>query len=88
MPDGLAARHFCFPTLISWKRGDVILESAQREVVSVLLGRVFSLGLISKSTYSHAEDLVHSVIDLPELFRYSVCLTEKASRHECTENTQ
>ncbi len=64
------------------------MESAQREVVSVLLGRVFSLGLISKSTYSHAEDLVHSVIDLPELFRYPVCLTEEANRHECTENTQ
>lgn len=64
------------------------MESAQRELLSVLLGHVFSLGLISKSTYSHAEDLVHSVIDLPELFRYSVCLTKEASRHECTENTQ
>lgn len=64
------------------------MESAQREILSVLLDRVRSLGLISKSTYSHAEDLVHSVIDLPEFFRYPVCLTEEASRHECTENTQ
>lgn len=64
------------------------MESAQKELLSVLLGHVFSLGLISKSTYSHAEDLVHSVIDLPELLRYPVCLTEEASRHECIENTQ
>jgi hypothetical protein len=64
------------------------LESAQRELLSVLLGRVFSLGLISKSTYSHAEDLVHSVMDFPELLRYPVCLTKEASRHECAENTQ
>ena len=64
------------------------MESAQRELLSVLLGRVFSLGLISKSTYSHAEDLVHSVMDFPELLRYHVCLTKEASRHECAENTQ
>lgn len=64
------------------------MESAQKELLSVLLDRVRSLGLISKSTYSHAEDLVHSVIDLPEFFRYPVCLTEEASSHECTENTQ
>ena len=64
------------------------MESAQRELLSVLLGRVFSLGLISKSTYSHAEDLVHSVMEFPELLRYPVCLTKEASRHECAENTQ
>lgn len=64
------------------------MERAQRAVVSVLLRHVFSLGLISKSTYSHAEDLVHSVIDLPELFRYPVCLTEEAGGHECTESPQ
>lgn len=64
------------------------MESAQRELLSVLLGRVFSLGLISKSTYSHAEDLVHSVMDFPELLRYPVCLTKEGSRHECAENTQ
>ena len=35
------------------------MESTQREVVSVLLEHVFSLGLISQFTYSKAEDLVH-----------------------------
>jgi len=64
------------------------MESAQRELMSVLLGRIFSLGLISKTTYSKAEDLVHSVIDLPELFGYPVCLTEEASKHEHPSNTQ
>ena len=45
------------------------MESTQREVVSVLLEHVFSLGLISQFTYSKAEDLVYSVMDFPELFR-------------------
>ena len=64
------------------------MESAQRELLSVLLDRVRSLGLISKATYSKAEDLVYSVMDLPELLQYPVCLTKEAGRHECAENPQ
>lgn len=64
------------------------MESAQRELMNVLLERVFSLGLISKSTYSKAIDLVHSVIDLPELFQYSVYLTKEANSYECAQDTQ
>lgn len=64
------------------------MESAQRELMSVLLGRVFTLGLISKTTYSKAEDLVHSSIDLPELFGYPVCLAREAGRYECAQNSQ
>lgn len=64
------------------------MESAQRELVSVLLRHVLSLGLISKTTYSQAEDLVYSVMDLPELFKYPVCLTKEADSHECTPDTQ
>ena len=60
------------------------MESAQREMMSVLLGRIFSLGLISETTYSRAEDLVHSVMDMPELFGYPVCPTKEADRYECT----
>ena len=54
------------------------MESAQRELVSVLLDHIRSLGLISNSAYSGAVDLVHSVIDFPEFFRYPVCLTKEA----------
>lgn len=64
------------------------MESAQREIISVLLKYIFSLGLISSSTYRSAEDLVHSVIDLPELLRYPVCLTKEAGHDECAQNTQ
>ena len=63
------------------------MESAQRELVSVLLDHIRSLGLISNSTYSGAVDLVHSVIDFPELFQYPVCLTKEASVHERTTGT-
>jgi len=58
------------------------MESAQRELISVLLDRIRSLGLISNSTYSGAVDLVHSVIDFPDFFQYPVCLTKEADRHE------
>lgn len=64
------------------------MESAQRELMRVLLGRVFSRGLISKTTYSKAVDLVHSAIDLPELFGCPVCLTKEAGRYECAQDTQ
>ncbi len=64
------------------------MESAQRELVKVLLEHILSLGLISKTTSSKAVDLVHSVIDFPELFQYPVCLTEEVLAHECTQDTQ
>lgn len=64
------------------------MESAQRELMSVLLRRVFSLGLISETTYSKAEDLVHSAAGLPELFGHPACLTKEADRHGCTQDTQ
>ncbi len=56
--------------------------------MSVLIGHLFSHELISKATYSKAEDLVYSVMDLPELLQYPVCLTKEAGRHECAENPQ
>ena len=58
------------------------MESAQKELLSVLLGVVFSRGLISKTTYLKAVDLVHSVTDFPEFFRYPVCLTREAGNYE------
>lgn len=64
------------------------MESAQRELIDVLLDHIRTLGLISDFTYSKAVDLVHSVIDFPELFQYPVCLTKEASGHECAQDTQ
>ena len=55
------------------------MESAQRELLCVLLRRLQELGLIDKSTCGRAEDLVHSDMDIPELFRYSVCLIEEGN---------
>lgn len=64
------------------------MECAQRELVSVLLEHVHSLGLISDRTYSGAMDLVHSAMDFPAFFRYPACLTEEAAGHECAQDTQ
>lgn len=63
------------------------MERAQRELVSVLLDRIRSLGLISNSTYGRAMDLVHSAIDLPDFFQYPVRLTEGAREREHTAGT-
>lgn len=63
------------------------MESAQRELVSVLLEAVYTHGLLSKTAYLNAVDLVHSVIDFPELFQYPVCLTEEANGLECAPDT-
>ena len=64
------------------------MESAQRELVKVLLDHIRALGLISDFTYSKAMDLVHSVIDFPELFQVPVCLTKEAEIHECAQDTK
>ena len=64
------------------------MDSAQRELVNVLLKLIFSQGLISRTTYSEAINLVHSVIDFPELLRYPVCLTKEARVHECAQDTR
>ncbi len=56
------------------------MESAQRELVSILLDHIRSLDLISNSTYDRAVDLVHSVIDFPEFFRYPCVLDKGGER--------
>lgn len=55
------------------------LESAQIEMLSVLLGRVFSQGLISEVTYKSAQNSLATSIDFPNLMGYPVCLTKEAT---------
>ena len=65
------------------------MESAQRDLVNALLYcSIFEEGLISRSTYSEALNLVHSSIDFPALFRYPLCCRKEVSADEYTENTQ
>ena len=64
------------------------MESAQRELLSVLLGDVFSRGLISKTTYLKAEDLIHSVMDFPDFFQYPVCSTKEEGNYERAQDTK
>ena len=63
------------------------MEGAQRELIGVLLGYIRSLGLISDRTCSRAMDLVHSAMDLPELFRDPACLTKEADECGCAQDT-
>lgn len=64
------------------------MDSAQRELMTVLLEAVYTRGLLSKTAYLNAVDLVHSAIDIPTLFQYPVCLTKEASGLECAQDTQ
>ena len=59
------------------------MENAQRELLSVLLEEVCTLGLISKTTYLGAADLVHSSIDLPSFFRDPVCPAGGLDHEHC-----
>ncbi len=64
------------------------MERAERELIKVLLEHILCLGLISKTTYSRAVDLVYSVVELPEFFQDPVCLEKGMRAHECTQDTQ
>lgn len=63
------------------------MESAQRELLNVLLERVFSLGFISETTYLSARDSVASMKDLPELLWDPVCLAEEAAMDGSTQDS-
>ena len=54
------------------------MESAQQELMGVLLKAVYDRGLLSKAAYLNAVDLVHSTMDIPPLFSCPACLPEGA----------
>ena len=62
------------------------MEYAQRDIMTVLLKHVYEAGLIGKCTYGKAVDLVHSAMDFPEFFRYTVCSEKEATAREYIEN--
>ena len=64
------------------------MESAQRDIISVLLEHIFSMGLISKNTYLMAEDLVYTDMDFPQFLWYPVCLPKEGLEHECSQDSQ
>ncbi len=64
------------------------MEHAQKALVSVLLGQIFSLGLISKYAYENAQNLIYSQIELPTLLHDPTCLSKGAKQFECTQTPQ
>lgn len=62
------------------------MADTQQEVLKVLLDSVFSHNLIPKSTYDKANSLVHSAIDLPDFFWYSVCCHKEGETNGCTKD--
>ncbi|MEG2214585.1 MAG: hypothetical protein RRY09_03120, partial [Oscillospiraceae bacterium] len=47
----------------------IALESVQREIICVLLKRLFQRGLISAEAYEYAQNSAHSATNLPDFFR-------------------
>ncbi len=69
------------------------MESIEQAVFRVLVDRLCEAGLISKTTCTRAKELVHSVMALPEFFRYSDVLkqhvlSEEAATNEYSKYTQ
>lgn len=60
------------------------MESAQQELICVLLDAIYNRGLLSKAAYLNAMDLVHSALDIPSLFRYPACVVEGVRQCEYT----
>lgn len=60
------------------------MQRIQEDIICALLTHIYGLGFISKDSYSTAEDLVHSMTDWPEFFRYPVGLIEEDQADECT----
>ena len=49
------------------------MEEVQRQVLQALLKTLYDQGLMAKTTYDGAVNMVNSQIDLPEFFWYPVC---------------
>ncbi len=64
------------------------MENTQREIMAVLLKRVYESGLITESVYSKAAELVYSTIDFPDFLRYTACSEKEVTAFEYTENTR
>ena len=62
------------------------MESAQRDMLAVLLKRVFERGLISEAAYRSARNTLASSACLPELLRYPVCPAKETMTDGGTEN--
>ena len=70
----------------SYPCGEVIkMDSAQREVMAVLIRRLCSLGLISQSTCRRAEELAFSRGGFPSFF---VCNTGAGGEEDADAGTQ
>lgn len=65
----------------------MILEKAQKELINVLIEYIYSLGLISKTTYLKAKDLVYATLDFPAFFYDPACLAKEDNGFECPENS-
>lgn len=56
------------------------MDSAQQELMIALLSAIYSQGLLPKTTYMKAVNLVHFPLDSPPLFRYPASLTKEAGQ--------
>ena len=66
----------------------IVLRSPEKEIIHILITQVYNQGLISKTTCQNSEDLLDSVIDIPQFLWYPVCLTKEGNHHGYTENSR
>lgn len=58
------------------------MPSAQKNLLSVLLGDTINRGLISKATFLKGEDLLYSTAGFPNFFAYPANMTKSNNLNE------
>ena len=62
------------------------MAGTEKAVMNVLLKSLLDQDLIAKDTYEKSLSLVHSTIDFPPFFEYSVCCGKEGNIDGCTQN--
>ena len=62
------------------------MEDVQRQVLQALLKTLYDQGLMAKTTYDGAVNMVNSPIDLPEFFWYPVCCHKEENDNGCSQD--
>ena len=62
------------------------MVNLQQEILNYLLKRLMERKLITEAVYEKAANMVHSTIDFPSFFEYSVCCHKEGEENGCTQD--
>ena len=62
------------------------MADVKQEILNVLLNRLMEQGMIEQAVYDKAVNIVHSTIDFPTFFEYSVRCRKEGETNGCTQD--